>query len=63
MKSLSGALNVKGFFLITSCNWTKEELLDEFSEGFELFEELPTPTFSFGGRSGNSVTALVFQKT
>ncbi|XP_030876504.1 EEF1A lysine methyltransferase 2 isoform X1 [Leptonychotes weddellii] len=63
VKSLSGALNVKGFFLITSCNWTKEELLDEFSEGFELFEELPTPTFSFGGRSGNSVTALVFQKT
>ncbi|XP_025866480.1 EEF1A lysine methyltransferase 2 isoform X1 [Vulpes vulpes] len=63
VKSLSGVLNVKGFFLITSCNWTKEELLDEFSEGFELFEELPTPTFSFGGRSGNSVTALVFQKT
>ncbi|XP_047558292.1 EEF1A lysine methyltransferase 2 isoform X2 [Lutra lutra] len=63
VKSLSAALNVKGFFLITSCNWTKEELLDEFSEGFELFEELPTPTFSFGGRSGNSVTALVFQKT
>ncbi|VCW68638.1 unnamed protein product [Gulo gulo] len=63
VKSLSGVLNVKGFFLITSCNWTKEELLDEFSEGFELFEELPTPKFSFGGRSGNSVTALVFQKT
>ncbi|XP_012579427.1 PREDICTED: protein-lysine N-methyltransferase METTL10 isoform X3 [Condylura cristata] len=31
--------------------------------GFELFEELPTPTFSFGGRSGNSVAALVFQKS
>ncbi|XP_042557381.1 EEF1A lysine methyltransferase 2 isoform X1 [Dipodomys spectabilis] len=63
VKSLSGVLKVKGFFLITSCNWTKEELLDEFCEGFELFEELPTPTFSFGGRSGNSVTSLVLQKT
>lgn len=31
--------------------------------GFELFEVLPTPQFSFGGRSGNSVAALVFQKT
>ncbi|XP_053440139.1 EEF1A lysine methyltransferase 2 isoform X5 [Nycticebus coucang] len=31
--------------------------------GFEFFEELPTPKFSFGGRSGNSVAALVFQKT
>ncbi|XP_039691955.1 EEF1A lysine methyltransferase 2 isoform X1 [Pteropus medius] len=63
VKSLSRVLNVKGFFLITSCNWTKEELLDEFSEGFELLEELPTPTFSFGGGSGSSVAALVFQKT
>ncbi|XP_014649547.1 PREDICTED: protein-lysine N-methyltransferase METTL10 isoform X3 [Ceratotherium simum simum] len=63
VKSLSRVLKVKGFFLITSCNWTKEELLNEFSEGFELFEELPTPKFSFGGRSGNSVAALVFQKT
>ncbi|XP_057590952.1 EEF1A lysine methyltransferase 2 isoform X2 [Hippopotamus amphibius kiboko] len=63
VKSLSRVLKVKGFFLITSCNWTKEELLNEFSEGFELFEELPTPKFSFGGRPGNSVAALVFQKT
>ncbi|MEJ1273730.1 EEF1A lysine methyltransferase 2 [Cricetulus griseus] len=49
VKSLSRVLEVKGFFLITSCNWTKAELLDVFSEGFELFEELPTPKFSFGG--------------
>ncbi|XP_027711694.1 EEF1A lysine methyltransferase 2 isoform X2 [Vombatus ursinus] len=62
VKSLSRALQDKGFFLITSCNWTKDELLNEFSEGFEILEELPTPTFTFGGRSGNSVTALVFQK-
>ncbi|XP_037865608.1 EEF1A lysine methyltransferase 2 isoform X3 [Chlorocebus sabaeus] len=33
VKSLSRVLKVKGFFLITSCNWTKEELLNEFSEG------------------------------
>ncbi|XP_066096039.1 EEF1A lysine methyltransferase 2 isoform X1 [Saccopteryx bilineata] len=63
VKSLSRVLKVKGFFLITSCNWTKEELLNEFIEGFELFEELSTPKFSFGGRSGNSVASLVFQKT
>ncbi|XP_074088325.1 LOW QUALITY PROTEIN: EEF1A lysine methyltransferase 2 [Macrotis lagotis] len=62
VKSLSRALQEKGFFLITSCNWTKDELLNEFNEGFEILEELPTPTFIFGGRSGNSVTALVFQK-
>jgi hypothetical protein len=32
VKSLSRVLEVKGFFLINSCNWTKEELLNEFSE-------------------------------
>uniref|UniRef100_A0A8D1BJZ4 EEF1A lysine methyltransferase 2 n=1 Tax=Sus scrofa TaxID=9823 RepID=A0A8D1BJZ4_PIG len=37
VQSLSRALNVKGFFLITSCNWTKEELLNEFSEGKWLY--------------------------
>ena len=63
VESLSRVLKVKGFFLITSCNWTKEELLDESGEGFELFEELPTPKFSFGSQSGNCVAALVFQKT
>ncbi|KAM7047479.1 EEF1A lysine methyltransferase 2 isoform 2-T2 [Acridotheres tristis] len=60
--SLCRALKPEGFFLITSCNWTKEELLNEFREGFEILEELPTPKFCFGGRIGNSVTALVFQR-
>ncbi|RLW02118.1 hypothetical protein DV515_00007461 [Chloebia gouldiae] len=60
--SLGRVLKPEGFFLITSCNWTKEELLNEFREGFEILEELPTPKFCFGGRIGNSVTALVFQR-
>ncbi|XP_053926990.1 EEF1A lysine methyltransferase 2 isoform X2 [Cuculus canorus] len=62
VKSLCSVLEPEGFFLITSCNWTKEELLDEFREGFEILEELPTPKFCFGGRIGNSVTTLVFQR-
>ncbi|XP_035752480.1 EEF1A lysine methyltransferase 2 [Egretta garzetta] len=62
VRSLCSVLNPEGFFLITSCNWTKEELLNEFREGFEILEELPTPKFCFGGRIGNSVTALVFQR-
>uniref|UniRef100_A0A8C0IUB0 EEF1A lysine methyltransferase 2 n=1 Tax=Chelonoidis abingdonii TaxID=106734 RepID=A0A8C0IUB0_CHEAB len=62
VKSLCTVLKMEGFFLITSCNWTKEELLNEFREGFEILEELPTPKFCFGGRIGNSVTALVFQR-
>ncbi|XP_040217285.1 EEF1A lysine methyltransferase 2 [Rana temporaria] len=55
-------LKPKGLFIITSCNWTKEELLKQFDKEFEMIDALPTPTFSFGGQSGHSATALVFQR-
>ncbi|XP_061767652.1 EEF1A lysine methyltransferase 2 [Nerophis ophidion] len=62
LRALKGALKDGGVFSITSCNWTKQQLLDRFSQGFELVQELPTPTFQFGGKTGNSVTALVFKR-
>lgn len=30
--------------------------------GFELVQQLPTPSFQFGGKTGNSVTALIFKR-
>ncbi|CAL9687610.1 unnamed protein product [Knipowitschia caucasica] len=62
VKSLKRVLKNEGFYVITSCNWTREQLLEHFKEGFELLQELPTPTFKFGGRTGSSVTALVFRR-
>ncbi|KAM4704106.1 EEF1A lysine methyltransferase 2 [Rhinophrynus dorsalis] len=62
VQSLGRALKPHGIFIITSCNWTREELLSQFGCDFEIIDELPTPSFSFGGRSGHSVTALVFRK-
>ncbi|XP_069095228.1 EEF1A lysine methyltransferase 2 isoform X3 [Pleurodeles waltl] len=62
LASLRRVLKDNGHFVITSCNWTREELICQFAEGFTFLEELPTPKFSFGGRTGSSVTALVFQK-
>lgn len=35
IQSLRQALKCEGFFAITSCNWTREQLLDRFSEGEE----------------------------
>lgn len=33
VQALKGALKDDGFFIITSCNWTKEQLLERFGEG------------------------------
>ncbi|XP_050989489.1 EEF1A lysine methyltransferase 2 isoform X1 [Labeo rohita] len=62
VNSLRTVTQPGGFFIITSCNWTKEQLLQIFTPGFELVRELPTPRFQFGGVTGNSVTALVFKR-
>lgn len=56
-------LLMEGYFLITSCNWTKEELLRHFSPfSLKLIDEIETPSLSFGGKKGNKVTSLIFQK-
>ncbi|XP_038600211.1 EEF1A lysine methyltransferase 2 isoform X5 [Tachyglossus aculeatus] len=46
VKSLSRVLETGGFFLITSCNWTKDELLREFSEEGELTSKPPPSTLA-----------------
>lgn len=53
----------EGLFVITSCNFTKDELLKDFSEEFQYLEQIPTATFQFGGVQGNKETVLVFKKT
>ena len=53
----------KTIFIITSCNNTKEELLNKFSleKGFKLINEIKSKTFSFGGHEGNDHVTLIFQ--
>ena len=58
-------LRPDGFFIITSCNWTKDELLQWFTSAessLELFKEAKYPTFTFGGQQGQSVCTLAFRK-
>lgn len=62
----------RGFLVITSCNWTKEELVGWLApsgdgnagedEGLELFREAEYPTFTFGGVKGQSVVTLIFRR-
>merc|ERR1712032_1785864 len=63
IRNMGGLLKPGGLLLITSCNWTEDELRAQFSEVFLQKYVLPTPSFTFGGVRGNTVTAVVFQKT
>ncbi|RDX57305.1 S-adenosyl-L-methionine-dependent methyltransferase [Lentinus brumalis] len=54
-----------GFFLITSCNFTEDELKSNFANeetGLEYHSRVPWPTFSFGGKSGNVYSTVAFRK-
>jgi cyclopropane fatty-acyl-phospholipid synthase-like methyltransferase len=53
-----------GVFLITSCNFTKDELLnfvaEKHKERFSLKSEVPHKSFYYGGSTGQTVTTLIF---
>lgn len=55
-----------GYFLcITSCNWTRDELIDWLApkDGLlEYYDEAKYPTFTFGGQTGQSVVTAVFRR-
>jgi EEF1A lysine methyltransferase 2 len=61
-----GPLIKPGHFLcVTSCNWTKAELLDWLAPNtgsLRLHSEAKYPTFTFGGKTGQSIVTLVFRK-
>ncbi|KAJ8072378.1 Protein-lysine N-methyltransferase efm4 [Marasmius tenuissimus] len=55
-----------GFFLITSCNFTEEELKANFisqETGFQYHSRIKHPSFTFGGKTGNVYCSVAFRKT
>ncbi|XP_012250673.1 EEF1A lysine methyltransferase 2 [Athalia rosae] len=52
----------EGILIITSCNWTEEELLGHFKTDFDLIHTIPTPSFKFAGQTGNLISSMVFKK-
>ena len=56
------------FLLITSCNWTQDELIKWFTSGkvegtMEVFGSIEYPRFKFGGVEGQGVSTVCFKKT
>lgn len=63
---LGSALSSNGLFILCSCNWSKEELLNEFvgdaNLELSLMDEIKQSSFVFGGKTGNAVTCLIFRR-
>ncbi|KAI0752261.1 S-adenosyl-L-methionine-dependent methyltransferase [Irpex lacteus] len=54
-----------GCFLITSCNFTEEELIAKFADpatGLKYHSKVDWQKFSFGGQQGNVYSTVAFQK-
>jgi len=50
-----------GYFGITSCNFTQDEVLSNFqTQGFQYVSSVRYPTFSFGGHQGQRVCTVYF---
>ena len=62
VKHSSLMMKERSLLLITSCNWTESELVTHFSSHFTLLQTVPTPTFTFGGKTGSSTTFCIFKK-
>ncbi|KAH7136078.1 S-adenosyl-L-methionine-dependent methyltransferase [Dendryphion nanum] len=64
---VAGLVAKGGRCLITSCNWTEEELRGWFEgegKGGWVFEDrVKYSTFRFGGREGSSVVTVCFRRT
>ncbi|KAL0213527.1 hypothetical protein RCL1_007153 [Eukaryota sp. TZLM3-RCL] len=60
--TLTRILKREGFFVVTSGNLTREELIEMFSESFTLYSEANYRSFSFGGNSGTTHRTICFQK-
>jgi hypothetical protein len=64
-RTVAPLIKCGGYLVITSCNWTKSELLEWLvpQDGdLILFDEARYPTFTFGGKTGQSVVTLVLQR-
>ena len=60
-------MRLGGFFLITSCNWTQDEVVRWFTTELmkgvlEVYDTITYPTFQFGGHKGQGVASVCFRK-
>ncbi|KAK9366185.1 methyltransferase domain-containing protein [Lipomyces kononenkoae] len=57
-------VRVGGIILITSCNFTEEELVKLFNiEGLKVWKTIKYRVYEFGGVKGQSISSVAFRRT
>lgn len=65
---VAGMIAPGGFLMVTSCNWTEEEVTEWFTRGdgvesvLEVYGKVQYPSFTFGGSTGQGVASICFRK-
>lgn len=62
-----GLVRRGGFLVVTSCNWTEEEIVRWFVDGtrgeLSIWGRVEYPRFRFGGKEGQGVCTVCFQRS
>lgn len=62
-----GLVRRGGFLVVTSCNWTEEEVIRWFVDGtkgeLSVWGRVEYPRFRFGGKEGQGVCTVCFQRS
>ncbi|KAF1999733.1 methyltransferase-like protein-like protein 10 [Amniculicola lignicola CBS 123094] len=64
-EKVEGLVKKGGRLLITSCNWTEEELkgwIEKEGGGLVYDDRVEYPSFTFGGKKGQQVVTLCFKR-
>jgi hypothetical protein len=51
-----------GLLIITSCNFTKDEVVKHFEGHFTCIDSIKYPVFQFGGKVGSTVSTCILKK-
>lgn len=52
-----------GLFIITSCNWTEEEVAEQFTAcGLRVVDTISAPTIRFGGVAGQTTATVILER-
>lgn len=61
LEVLGSLMSPSGLFILSSVNYTAPKLTSDLAQaGFDLRDEIPSKSFTFGGVKGSNVTSLVF---